>query len=273
LISPAVIIVGRVCSLSDNLDWFSKKPLFGKKIIVTRARENASVLSERLKQLGAHVTQAPCIQIVPLVENNIPLENALENIEAYNWIVFTSGTGAELFFDYLINRGFDLRGLHHVKFAAVGPETKKTIEKRGIFTDYTPEEYNGRTLAYGLLTQLKKDEKILIAKAKAGSEEMPEILAAHGMDFESITLYDTLYETGQYDNTDIAEIDWVTFTSSSTVEGFVKLFPEIGKKNIKAICIGEQTAKTAEKYGIHTIVSEQATINSMIEKLKEVSIN
>ena len=279
VVSPSVIIVGKVCSLSDKLDWFSKKPLFGKKVIVTRARTSASVLSEQLKELGCYVLETPCIRIVPLLQNtqnNVELTNAIENIKNYSWLVFTSGTGVDLFFDYLSDINFDIRKLHHIKFAAVGSETKRTIQKRGIFVDYTPEQYNGRELAKGLLSQIQKDEKILIARAKTGSEEILEIFTNNGIDFENIALYDTLYETGQYDN--VAEmiannqIDYVTFTSSSTVEGFVKTFPDIDLKNINGLCIGEQTVETAKKYGIQTIMSEKATISSMIEKLKEALI-
>jgi len=127
------------------------------------------------------------------------------------------------------------------------------------------------------LPQVQKDEKILLARAKIGSEEILEIFADNGIDFENIALYDTIYATGQNDNVMemIAnnQIDYVTFTSSSTVEGFIKAFPHIEIKNINGLCIGEQTAETAKKYEIKTIVSEKATINSMIDKLKEVLIN
>jgi len=270
VVSPAVVIVGRVCSLSEKFDWFSKKPLFGKKVVVTRAKTSASVLSEQLKELGCHAIEVPCIKIEPLTQNNAALKNALENIMDYNWLVFTSGTGADLFFDHLMEMAFDIRELHHIKIAAVGSETKKTIQKRGIFVDYTPEQYSGPELAKGLVTQLDKDEKILILRAKLGSEEILEVFAENNIAFENIAIYDTICEPGQNESVDLTDIDYVTFTSSSTVEGFVKAFPGVDPKSINGLCIGEQTAKTAQKYGIKTIVSEKATITSMIEKLKEV---
>jgi len=277
VVSPAVIIVGKVCALSDKLDWFSKKPLLGKKVIVTRARTSVSVLSEQLKELGCNVIEIPCIRIAPLIQNNAILEAAIENITDYDWLVFTSGTGVNLFFDYLMDIGFDIRKLHHIKFAAVGSETKKEIQKRGIFVDYIPEKYNGQELAKGLLSRVNKDEKILLARAKIGSEEILEMFCDNGIAFENIVLYDTLYETGQNDNVKEMltnnQIDYITFTSSSTVEGFIKVFSDIDLKNINGLCIGEQTAATAKKYGIKTIISEKATINSMIDKLKEGLIN
>ena len=277
VVSPAVIIVGKVCALSDKLDWFSKKPLLGKSVIVTRARTSASVLSEQLKELGCNVIEAPCIRIVPLVQNNAALEAAIENIADYGWLVFTSGAGVNLFFDHLMDTGFDIRQLHHIKFAAVGSETRKEIQKRGIFVDYVPEKYNGRELAKGLLPRVNKGEKILLARAKIGSAEILEVFGDNAVAFESVALYDALYETGQNDNAKQMladnQIDYVTFTSSSTVEGFVKVFPDIDLKNINGLCIGEQTAETAKKYGIKAIMSEKATISSMIDKLKEVLIN
>jgi uroporphyrinogen III methyltransferase/synthase len=266
VVSPAVIIVGKVCSLSDKLDWFSKKPLFGKKIVVTRARTNASVLSEKLKDLGCHVIEAPCIRIEPL--DNAELEKAIKNIESYNWIVFTSAAGADLFFDYLIEIKFDIRKLYHIKFAAVGSETQKTIEKRGVCVDYVPKQYNGRELAEGLLFQIQKNDKILLAGAKTNSGEIAKIFSDNNIDFENIALYETVYETAQ--NESIAETDWVAFTSSSSVEGFAKAFPDINLTQINGLCIGEQTAETAKKYGIKTIISKKATIDGMVEKLKEV---
>ncbi len=278
VISPAVIIVGKVCTLSDTLDWFSRKPLFGKRVLVTRARTSESALSEQLRVLGCDVIETPCIRIAPIIENNTQLEKAVTNIDEYGWLVFTSGVGVNLFFDYLCAIGFDIRKLHHMKIAAVGSETEKEIQKRGVFVDYTPEIYNSQELAKGLLTMLlphsESNKKILIARAKLGGEEMPDIFIKNGVAFDDIALYDTVFENRQNDtvlemlNKDC--VDFVTFTSSSTVEGFVNAFPNNKLENIRSVCIGERTAETARKYGIKTVISEKATINSMVERLKEM---
>ncbi len=274
--SPAIIIIGKVCSLSDKLDWFSKKPLLHKNIIVTRTRSSESSLVMRLRELGCNVIEMPTISILPLVNENQKLKDALMSIKSYKWLIFTSGIGVNLFFDYLIENQYDIRKLHHIKIGAVGSETKREVLKRGVIVDYVPEEYNGAALAKGLIPHIKEGEKLLLLRARIGSEDILDIFKESKISFENISIYDTIYEKKNSSKLekmiDKGEIDYITFTSSSTVEGFVKAVSSVDLKKLKGICIGKKTAETAKSYGIQTFVSEKATIDSMIQKIKEINL-
>jgi len=266
--SPALIIIGEVCRLSGRYDWFSQKPLFGKRIIVARAKPGMSRLSDMLKASGGHVIELPCAKITPLTAPGCFLEGAIRRINEYTWLVFTSTVGVNVFFDYLIESGFDIRALYHLKVACVGAETEKEINKRGIKADYRPAEYNGAALARGLAKLIKDNEKLLIARAKDGAEELTRILTDKGIGFDDAPIYEKTRTGGQ---TIIDNVDFVAFTSSSSVEWFVESSqnPDYGK--MKAVCIGERTAAAARSYGMHAYVSSEAVIDSMVEKIKELA--
>jgi uroporphyrinogen III methyltransferase/synthase len=185
--SPAIIIIGKVCLLSDRYDWFGKKPLIGKHVIVARAKSGTSKLSEDLRELGCYVTELPGAKIAPLTGGDFG--KALEKINSYSWLVFTSSVGVNVFFDYLIQTGFDIRTLHHLKVACIGTETEKEINKRGIKAAFCPAEYNGAALAHGLSALIKSSEKLLIARAKDGAEDLTRILKNAGIDFDDVALY------------------------------------------------------------------------------------
>lgn len=275
VVSPSIIIIGKVCILSEKLDFFIKKPLLGKKVIVTRARASESKLTAELRELGCGVIEMPSIKIVPCINENMFFKNMLSHFGDYGWLIFTSAVGVNIFFDYLLENQFDIRRLHHIKIAVVGSETKKEVMKRGLTVDFMPNDYNSIALAKGIASQANKNEKLLILRAKIGSEDILNILQQFGFNAIDIGLYDTLFEDILLSNGrfDISEVDYVTFTSSSTVEGFVRALPNYNFAETKAVCIGKQTANTAEKYGFPVFVSEQATIASIVEKIKELSTN
>lgn len=270
IVSPTVIIVGKVCMLSEKLDFFSKKPLLHTNVIVTRARAGESKLTTSLRELGCGVIEMPSIRIVPTVSENNELKNAISNLRDYSWLVFTSAVGVNIFFDYLIENEIDIRKLQHMKIAVVGSETKKEILKRGLTVDLMPDDYNGTALANKIAMQADKNEKILLLRAKIASEDILNILQESGFTAIDIALYETLFEEPAQKLLECAQIDYVTFTSSSTVEGFVKPMPDFDFSKIKAVCIGEQTAKTARKYGFQVFISKKAGIDSMVEKIKEL---
>jgi uroporphyrinogen III methyltransferase/synthase len=290
--SPAVIIVGKVCSFSEEYDWFSQKPLLGKSIIVAKAKQGPSKLSEGLRELGCRVIELPGAEIVPLTTTGCQLEQALQNIKDYSWLVFTSGVGVNVFFDYLIDNEFDVRELYHLKIACVGSETEREIKKYGIITDYIPGEYSGAALAHGLCGLVRKDERILIARDKDGASDLPGILSDAGLGFDDAAIYEKRRGPDKRRSQDkrssaektcghgetideiIELIDYrgcyAAFTSSSAVDGFAGVTGDVDHSGIKAICIGEKTAAAARVHGMDVYISEKATIESMIKKAEEV---
>jgi len=260
--SPAVIIIGKVCSLSERYDWFGKKPLLGKRVIVARAKPGISKLSDDLRELGCHVFEMPCPKIVPL-------SFSLEKVYGCSWLVFTSSVGVDVFFDHIIENDFDIRTLHHLKTACVGAETGKEVNKRGIKVDYIPSEYNSAALVRGLCERIEKNEKLFIARAKDGAEDLTRILTDNGFDFDDVAIYKKLRNSKKIT---IGDADFVAFTSSSAVEWFAESVVDVDFSKVKAVCIGGRTSAAAKSYGMDIYISKESTINSMIEKIKELCV-
>lgn len=271
--SPAIIIVGKVCELSEEYDWFSKRPLFGTNIIVTRPVDAEGTLTKKLKLLGAEVFDFPCIRI-DTIEQKDNLKETIHKISQFEWLAFTSKNGVNIFFDQLKLQRLDARILGTNKIAAIGNQTAKELEKYGIFADYVPDIFDGIHLAEGLCDRVSNHEKILILRARTGNEDLVRILGDNHKDYLDLAVYDTVVvEDSRDEITNLLQSPkktYVTFTSASTVEGFMRSAEGIDSKNIVGICIGEQTAKVAEKYRIKYYVSESATIDSMVDKLLKI---
>ena len=266
--SPAIIVVGKVCELSDRFDWFGRLPLKGKEIIVTRPADRSGTLCDRLRQLGANVTNYPCIRTVERA--NCPeLDRAIERIGTYRYLVFTSPAGPEIFFKHLFAAGYDARALAGVKLAAIGPKTASVLETYGLRADLVPTTYDSDHLAQ-LMAQA--EGPVLLCRASRGSDALPELFAKNGIPFEDVPCYDTVYEAPDSGNV-LALLKrkvLVTFTSASTVRGFVESLQGADFSNVLGCCIGPQTAKEAEKYGIAVVTAGEATMDSLIECIKGV---
>jgi uroporphyrinogen III methyltransferase/synthase len=272
--SPAVIIIGKVCLFSERFDWFTRGletrlPLRNKRAIVVKVKPGTSKLSNMLTELGCQVTEIRCFRIVPLTGDTSMMEKAIKKIKDYSWLVFTSGLGVNIFFDYLIESRFDIRKLNFLRIACVGSETEKEINKRGLLADYLPDEYNGTALANGLAALVKDGEKLLIARAKDGARDLTRLLANAGIAFEDIPIYERIKKTDSKIIED--NFDFAAFTSSSAVEGFAEAATHIDLSKIKAVCIGEKTAQTAKSFSMDVYISAKAAIESMVEKIKELS--
>lgn len=260
---PSVLIVGKVCALARELDWFSRLPLLGTRVLVTRPRAAAGELSAMLRDKGCAVTEFPCIRTEPL-----PVDGALfERLERYAWIVLTSPVGARLFLRRMRERRVDLRRLPGVRFAVVGEKTAAVLEENGVFADYMPESYTARSLAEGMRTQLSGGERVLLFRARMGTPRLGEELRACGAAVDEVDAYDTLYECPEADGVREAlrsgAIDYITFTSASTVHGFVQALPGLVVAGPRCVCIGPETAAAAEACGFRAMVSEAATIESL----------
>lgn len=265
--SPAVFVVGHVCQLSERFDWFSSLPLLGKRILVTRPKATASRLSERLRALGADVVLAPSIR-TKSVPFNMP------DLNVFNVLIFTSAAGVTSYFDVLDRMGLDARALYGKRIAVVGNETAAALQGRGIKADFVPSVFCGETLAKEMLTTgwLGKEDRVLIAGAAVMSQALPDLLREAEVDFTNLVVYET--ETLPCQVSDVSDFNWVTFTSASCVEGFVRCFSDAPEqlKKVRALCIGAQTAAEASKYAMEIIVAREATIEAMVEIICEESV-
>ncbi len=265
--SPAVIIVGGVCALSDQFDWFDSLPLKGREVVVTRPAGRSGTLSESLRRLGANVTEFPCIRTIPR-DPSPELDGAIGRIGQYRWLVFTSSVGPKLFFERLFALGKDVRALSSVRLAAIGPKTAEALKPYGLRADLVPETYDSDHLAQAMEAV---EGPVLLCRAAEGSHALPEIFSKKGIPFLDVPCYDTVYEASDPAPVRalLSKPVLVTFTSASTVRGFAESLPGADFSRVLGCCIGEKTAAEARKHGIAVRVAEKATIESLVELMKE----
>ena len=274
--APAVIVVGEVCNLAKKLSWTKKRKLGGKKILVTRPRKRNEGLSSRLRSLGAQVIEFPTISLNPIEENE-KLDQVLRTKEQ-RWYVFTSPEGVETFFAWLAERKMDIRHIWKTedKLAVIGSATACELKKRGFFPDLMPKEYYAKDLGECLASAVKEGERVVLLRAREGSAEILKPLKEKEIPITDIPLYDTTvggkpwlirkiekeYQTGT--------IDCVTFTSASTVKGFVKSFPGLDYGKIHAVCIGRKTKEEADRFGFLSVFAKEAKIDAVIDRILEI---
>lgn len=274
--APAIIIIGKVCEMYNYFQWKNKRKLDGKRILITRPKNQISQLETKLRKLGADVICLPTISIIEL-DNNNEFINILNQIEydTEQWFVFTSANGVEIFFKKLKEEKLDLRYIFSkskfIKFAVIGKATAKKLEEFGIFPDLMPDEFLSEKLAEKLINVVNNTTKVNIFRAKNASKTLTDILKINNINYIDFPLYDTIYNI-QKDFVKIIEkqfnnnqIDYVMFTSASTVKGFVNMIKNINFSKITAICIGEVTKNEALKYNMNVLVAKEALIDSMID--------
>ncbi len=276
---PALLIVGDVVKLKPKLDWFEKRPLLGKNIVITRSRAQASDLVSMLSENGACVIQFPTIEIVPL-EDYSHLYKEFERLHLYDWIIFTSVNSVEIFFKKLFEKGLDSRALYNTKICAIGPATANKIRHYSIIPDLVPPKY----VAESIIEALGKDDiaskNILIPRALEARKILPDELKRLGAKVNVVPVYKTVL--GSQDKDTVIEmiknnmIDYVTFTSSSTVKNFFKLIPtDLIKHNpkIKFACIGPITANTLKEHGFDShVIPENYTIPDLVQEIIKHSL-
>ncbi|WP_206811643.1 uroporphyrinogen-III C-methyltransferase [Paradesulfitobacterium ferrireducens] len=273
--SPAIIIVGEVVSLRESLQWFESKPLFGQRIIVTRARHQASALSQAIEDLGGEPWEFPAIEIVPPSAPEL-LTKAISNLKRFEWLVFTSVNGVTAFFNELMKRGKDIRDLAGVEIVAIGPATKEALEQRSLRIAFMPDEYRAEKIIEGLASRVLAGQSVLLARAEEARDVLPEALKALGADVWDVPVYKTVL--GESNREDLLEllgdgkVSAVTFTSSSTVRNFIKLIEgNISLLDgVKVFSIGPITSQTARELGIEVHrEAKQYTIEGLTEALVE----
>ena len=281
---PSIIVVGEVVSLRDTINWFEKRPLFGKRVLVTRTREQASELVNRLEEVGADCLEFATISIEPL-ESFEELDLELARIGQYDWLVFTSINAVSHFFGRLLEQGMDARDLHGPRIAVVGRTTAERLADFGIKADLLPDEFTGEGLAASLLAQGMHGKKILIPRAAQAREVLPKTLQEAGAAVTVVPVYRNVVpgvEDGSAREALRREflehrVDVITFTSSSTVTNFLKLLAPSGPEELQELlngvtvaAIGPITARTAEKHGLTVHVQPAThTIPELVDSIVE----
>ena len=265
---PVVTIIGEVVALRKELNWFETKPLFGKKILITRTTEQAGVFSRLIEELGGEPMSFPVIKLAPL-KNTFALDSAIKGVSSYDWAIFTSVNGVKYFFERLYALGFDLRELKGVKICAIGPATGKALLDAGIKVDLTPKEYVAESVIKSLGKKNIRGKRFLLPRALKAREVIPTEIRRFGGRIDVVTTYETVRpvkEAGKVKRLlKEGKIDVATFTSSSTVENFASLFKKVELKRllkgVKVACIGPVTAKTAKGLGLKvSIMPKKYTI-------------
>jgi len=275
---PALLVVGGVVGLRDRLQWFERRPLLGRGLVVTRAREQASALVQRLEALGACCFEFPTIEIEPITDTG-PIQEAIKALAEVDWLVFTSVNGVIHFWTELAKAGRDTRALSGCRVAAIGPATARALRERGLEPEFVPDKYVAEEVVQGLLDHGVRNKRVLIPRAEQAREILPRELEAAGAKVEVLPVYRTvLAEQGPEEILEALEggrIHCITFTSSSTVENFFRLLdPEILRPYVEAglelACIGPITAGTLKGFGFEAgIMPREYTIPGLSEAVAE----
>ena len=273
---PALTIIGDVVTLRKKLNWFEQKPMFGQRIVVTRRKEQAGSFAARLAELGADVLEVPTIKITEPLER-MAIVDALLELNSYDWLIFTSANGVTAFFDLFFKRFQDLRDLGGARIAAVGPATAAKLRELHLQVDLMPEEYVGSKITAAFKKYQDIDNvKMCLFRAEVANRDLPDALQDEGAIVDDIAIYKTVAETD--DRTGAAArllaegADWVTFTSSSTVEHFHARFdlPKLLKQfpQLKIASIGPETSKTIVSLGLKpTVEAKTHTTDGLIAML------
>ena len=291
--APAIIVVGEVCRLAESFAWAEKRPLAGRKILLTRPKELISEMAGRLRRMGAEVLEMPAIETVP-IQPNPALEDCFQKDPkgaAYSqktagrtdWMVFTSPTGVRIFMDWFLP-DHDIRDLAGIRIAAIGEGSAKKLRQYGILCDFVPTVYDGETLGRELAQEIRQEReahndipaavRVLIPRAAIGSRELVEELEKAGdIEILDIPTYTTEYVTKSIvdarEQIENGEIHYAVFTSASTVRGFSAVMEGADLSRIKAVCIGRQTRAAAQAQGMQTRMAEKATLDALLDAVMQ----
>lgn len=261
---PCIIVVGEVIRLREKMQWFENRPLFGKRIIVTRARAQASDMIRRLTSLGADCLEYPTIKIVPPADFS-RLDEAIDTLGTYHWIIFTSVNGVDAFFNRLQGTGKDSRALGNLRTACIGPITAERLRGYGLNTDILPESFRAESIIAAFAGETVAGKRMLLPRAAEARPILPAELTKMGAVVDEIPVYQTISDTENADalieQLASGDVDLITFTSSSTVTNFKKLLPpdrfDALIKGVAIASIGPITTETAQKHGF-TVHAEAA---------------
>jgi uroporphyrinogen III methyltransferase / synthase len=272
---PALTIVGDVVALKNTLDWYETLPLFGKNVVITRPEEQSEGFRELLLEQGANPIPIPVIKTFPPESWDL-LDIAINRLDSYYGLIFTSVNGVRYFIERLHFLDKDIRELKGVRLYAIGPKTAKAVKDLGIKVDVVPENYVAESLLESIGKEPLDGKRFLLPRATVARETLPDELRNKGAEIDVAPAYQTLppqeVDSEILEKIKAGEIDVITFTASSTVDNFVSL---VGHNSLSALkdvviaCIGPITAKTAEKHGLTpTVIPEKYTVESLVLALE-----
>ncbi|MFQ5441443.1 MAG: uroporphyrinogen-III C-methyltransferase [Thermodesulfobacteriota bacterium] len=273
---PVITVVGDVVRLRDRLNWFETKPLFAKRVLVTRASEQAGEFTALLESRGAAAVVMPTIKTTR-PPSWAPLDRAIKKLPTYDWAVFTSVNGVKYFFERLYKLGKDVRELKGVRICAIGPRTAAEIRALNIKVDITPKKFIAEAVLKALGRRGIKGKRFLLARALVAREVLPQEIKRLGGSIDVVPAYRTVRPLKEaavvMGLIKEGEIDVITFTSSSTVTNFLRFFKKGEAPGLlnsaKIACIGPITARTASENGLSVdIMPEEYTIPALTEAVE-----
>ncbi len=251
--SPTVVVIGAVAALRETLSWFDTGPLFGRRVLITRAGHQSDAFARELLERGAEPISAPTIAIQP-PDDPRPAEDALDELASFAWIVFTSQNGVDAFFERLAARGRDARAIAGAKVAAIGERTAERLERHGIRADLVPPMYLSEEVAAAVVERSRSGDRVLLYRASEARDVLPRALEAAGRRVTDIAAYATVLPRDPEFAGKVARADVLTFTSASTVRGFVALLGDndaaAAARGKCVACIGPITAEAATAAGL-----------------------
>lgn len=274
---PAITVVGEVVNLRNELDWFENKPLFGKKIVITRALDQSAEFCRKIEELGAYVIRFPTI-ITEAVHSSAQIDSSIANLQngKYAYIIFTSANAVKYLFNILSEKRLDLRILGNTKIAAIGKATAKSIESLNLIPDLIPESFVAESAVEGLVKKMEKGQRALFPKAAQTRDIIPDKLGEAGIAVDELTIYKTVLaeepSSVYLENLLNEKPDYITFTSSSTAKNFAKL---LGRDNLreffkaaKIVSIGPITTQTIKDLGFNAdIEAKEFTTDGLLQAI------
>ena len=265
---PAVTVVGPVAARRQSISWLESRPLHGLRVVVTRARAQASGLARTLAALGAEPVELPTIRIEPAIDTD-EVRRAVHDLHTYALICLTSANGVRLLFEAMTEQGRDARALANSTVAAIGPGTAAALAERGVIADIVPERFIAEALADALADVSLEGKPALVARAAEGREVLPDALRERGAEVDVVALYETVTETPDPGAVERArEADYLTFTSSSTVRNLVATVGADAMPSARVVSIGPVTTEAAREAGLEVDVeAERHDVEGLIEAI------
>jgi uroporphyrinogen III methyltransferase / synthase len=265
---PSVTVVGPVAARRERIAWLERRPLHGKRVVVTRARAQASELARRLDALGAEPIELPAIRIEPRLDSD-EVRRAVESLHAYALVCLTSPNGVNLLFEAMAAQGRDARALANASVAAIGSGTEAALAACGVLADIVPERFVAEDLVEALDKLHLEGKPVLIARAAEARELLPDALRKKGAQVDVVTLYETIAEEPDPGALERArDADFITFTSSSTVRNFVEAAGNVIPKGARIVSIGPVTSEAIREAGLAVAVeAERHDIDGLVEAL------
>lgn len=280
LCAPAVIVIGQVVSLAEVLHWFEDRPLFGQQVVITRPAHQSAPMADRLTSLGAEVLELPAVRIEPPSDWGA-VDRAVERLEDYGWLVFTSANGVSFFMNHLLDLGRDVRAIGNVRIAAIGAATARELERYHLRTDLVPDAANSESLVEAIRVQ-RPGKRLLLLRADHGRDALPDGLRAAGIPFDEIAVYrhvdETNWDAAVVDRIVRGQVDWIVLTSPRIVRSLMAHLPDPAKAQLgertKLASISPLTSAAANEYGLEVAAeaptaSTDALIDAMLNCSKK----